>query len=155
METHSQNPSPEDAKAALNALSYDREKLAARVHIPWALLAAFGAVSAWWVATAGTTTPGEDYTPPTSSWLALAGALVVIHLIRSETGVRFRTMGVRASWALAGIIVSCLALFSAALGFVSFGLVWPVALMSLVAFATTTWLAGVAFRSARETLGHV
>ena len=141
--------------AALNALSSDREKLAARVQIPWALLAGFGAVSAWWVASAVTTTPGEGYVPPTGSWLALAGALVLTHLIRRETGVRFRAMGVRAGWALAGIIVICLTLFSAALGFVSFGLLWPVALLSLTSFATTTWLAGIAFRSAREKLGRV
>ena len=79
---------------------------------------------------------------------------MVIHLIRRETGVRFRTMGGRAGWALVGIIVICLTLFSVSLGFVSFGLRWPVAVMSLLAFATTTWLAGIAFRSARETLRH-
>ena len=141
--------------AALNALSSDREKLATRVQVPWALLAGFGAVSAWWVASAGTTTPGEGYVPPTGSWLALAGALVLTHLIRRETGIRFRAMGGRAGWALAGIVVICLTLFSVSLGFVSFGLRWPVAVMSLLAFAATTWLAGIAFRSAREKLGRV
>ena len=154
MENYLQDPSPDDAAIALNTLTTDRERFAAGVDIPWALLAAFGAVGAWWVATAGATAPGENYEPSTSGWLALVGALVVIHLIRRETGIHFRAMGARAGSAVAAIIVICLALFSISLGFVSFGLRWPVALTSLTAFAATTWLSGVAYRSARGTLGH-
>ena len=92
MENNSRGPSPDDAAITLNTLSTDWERLAASIHIPWALLAASGAVAAWWVATASTATPGENYAPPTSGWLALVGALVVIHLIRRETGVRFRSL---------------------------------------------------------------
>lgn len=138
----------------MSTLSIDRQRLTASIRIPRALLAAFGAVGAWWVATAGTTTTGQNYAPPINGWLALVGVLVVIHLIRRETGVRFRSMGARAGWALAGIVAICLALFSISLGFVSFGLRWPVALASLAAFAATTWLAGIAYRSAREKLGN-
>lgn len=154
MESNSPEPSPDEATNALNTLSVDRDRLAASVHVPWVLLAAFGAVGAWWVAAAATTNPGENYAPPTSGWLALVGALVVAHLIRRETGIHFRAMGARANWALVGIVAVCLALFSVSLGFVSFGLLWTVALTSLLAFAATTWMAGIAFRSAVEVLGR-
>lgn len=154
MENHFRDPSREEAAAALNALSCDRERLAASVRAPWTLLAAFGGVGAWWVSAAAATNPGANYEPPPSSWLALVGALIVVYLIQRETGVRFRRMGARAGWAIVGIIAACLLLFSVSLGFVSFGMHWAVAPTSLVAFATTTWLASVAYRSAVEHLRH-
>lgn len=152
MENNSTHPSPENASDALNALSNDRKRLAAGVHVPWVLLAAFGGVAAWWVSAAATTTPGAGYQPPSSGWLGLVCALVIVYLIRRETGVRFKRMGARAGWAMAGIVAVCLVLFSASLGFVSFGLPWAVVPTSLAAFAVTTWLAGVAYRSAVEQL---
>lgn len=85
-------------------------------------------------------------------WLALALALVVAYLIQRETGIRFRKMGTRAGLAVSGIAAACLALYSISLGLVSFGLHWAVAVTSVVAFALTTWLAGVAYRSAAEQL---
>ena len=80
------------------------------------------------------------------------GTLVVAYLIRRETGVRFRKMGTRAGWAIVAIAAACLVLFSVSLGLVSFGMQWAVTLTSLIAFAATTWLAGVAYRSAVEQL---
>ena len=154
MENHSAHPSPDEATAALNTLSTDRERLAASVHVPWVLLAAFGGVGAWWVSAAVVANPGESYEPPSSGWLALVGTLVVVYLIRRETGVRFRKMGGRAGWAMVGIIAVCLLLFSISLGLVSFGMQWAVVVTSLVAFAATTWLAAVAYRSAVEQLRH-
>ncbi|WP_245643456.1 hypothetical protein [Sanguibacter suarezii] len=154
MESHSAHPSPDEAAAALNTLQADRERLATSVHVPWALLAAFGGVGAWWVSTAVTTRPGESYDPPSSSWLALVGALVVAYLVQRETGVRFRAMGARAGWVMVGILAVCLLLFSISLGLVSMGMQWAVALTSVVAFTATTWLAGVAYRSAVEHLRH-
>ena len=154
MESHSVHPSPDEAAAALNTLQADRERLATSVHVPWALLAAFGGVGAWWVSTAVTTRPGESDDPPSSSWLALVGALVVAYLVRRETGVRFRAMGARAGWVMVGILAVCLLLFSISLGLVSMGMQWAVALTSVVAFAATTWLAGVAYRSAVEHVRH-
>ncbi|WP_220699934.1 hypothetical protein [Mycetocola manganoxydans] len=152
MENDHRNLSPAEAATALNGLTVDRERLSSSVQVPWVLLAAFGGVGAWWVSTASGTTPGGNYEPPASGWLALVGALVIAHLVRRETGVRFRKMGVRAGWAFAGILTVCLVVFSVSLGLVSFGLHWAVALTSLLAFAATTWLAGVAFRSAVEQL---
>ena len=152
MENYSKDPSPDEAVAALNTLSTDRERLVASVHVPWVLLAAFGGLGAWWVSAAASTNPGENYEPPSSSWLALVGTLVVSYLIRRETGVRFRKMGTRAVWAMVGIIVVCLVLFSISLGLVSFGMQWAVALTSLAGFAATTWLASVAYRSAVNQL---
>ena len=150
MENQFQIPSPDEASASLNMLSTDRERLAASVHVPWYLLAAFGGVGAWWVSAAAATNPGENYEPPSSGWLALVGTLVVAYLIRRETGVGFRKMGPRAGWALVGILAVCLVLFSVSLGLVSFGIHWAVTITSLIAFAVTTWLAGVAYRSAVE-----
>ncbi|TFC82406.1 hypothetical protein E3T28_16005 [Cryobacterium sinapicolor] len=152
MENQFQDPSPDEAAASLNTLSTDRERLAASVHVPWVLLAAFGGVGAWWVSAAAATNPGENYEPPSSGWLALVGTLVVAYLIRRETGVRFRKMGTRAGWAIVAIAAACLVLFSVSLGLVSFGMQWAVTLTSLIAFAATTWLAGVAYRSAVEQL---
>lgn len=137
-----------EAADALDALAADRDRLAARVQVPWVLLAAFGGVGAWWVSTAAGTNPGASYEPPSSGWLALVSALVIAYLVRCETGIHFRTMGASATWAVAGIVGGCLLLFSVSLGLVSFDLRWAVALTSLVAFALTTWLAGVAYRSA-------
>lgn len=148
METHSLDPSREGAKRTLDALSDDRDRLAESIRVPWSLLAGFGAVAAWWVGAAAATTPGEDYQPPAIGGLALAIVLVIIHLIQRETGVRFGSMGLQAGLALTGIVAGCLVLFSISLGLVSFGLHWTVALTSALAFALTTWLAGVAYRSA-------
>ena len=152
MENYSKDPSPDEAIASLNTLSTDRDCLAVSVHVPWVLLAAFGGVGAWWVSAAAATNPGENYEPPSSGWLALVGTLVVAYLIRRETGVGFRKMGTRAGWAMVAIIGVCLVLFSVSLGLVSFGMHWAVALTSLAAFAATTWLAGIAYRSAVEQL---
>ena len=61
-------------------------------------------------------------------------------------------MGTTANWAVAGIVATCTALFSVSLGLVASGLEWAVAFTSLAGFAATTWLAGVAYRSAFSTL---
>lgn len=154
MEKHSVDPSPEDAAQALDILTGDRERLASAIQVPRALLAAYGCLAAWWVSSAAGTAPGENYEPPTSGWLALVGVLVVTYLIQRETGLRVRTMGPRAGVAVAGIIAACLVLFSVSLGLVASGFTWAVVLTSLIAFATTTWLSGIACRSAWDTLRH-
>jgi hypothetical protein len=148
MENDLERPSREEATDVLNTLSADRERLADGVDVPWVLLVAFGALGAGWVATAATTDPGPDYQPPAAGWLALVGALVIVYLIRHQTGIRFRAMGAGAGWAVTGIVVACLALFSVSLGLVASGVTWAVVLTSLAAFAVTTWLAAVAYRSA-------
>lgn len=152
MESKFESPTPNEAANVLNNLSADRERLAANVRVPWPLLAGFGAVAAWWVGAAATANPGENYEPPTSGWLGLACAFVIVYLIRQETGIRFRAMGTRAVWAVVGIAILCLALFSVSLGLVSFGMQWAVALTSVVAFGATTWLSALAYRSAVEQL---
>ncbi|RKN41047.1 hypothetical protein [Micromonospora endolithica] len=148
MENDFERPTREAAAEALNTLHADRERLANTVEAPRLLLVAFGALGAWWVAAAATTDPGSSYEPPTSGWIALAGGLAIAYLIRRETGIRFRVMGARAGWAVAGIVATCLALFSVSLGLVSSDLRWAVTLTSTTAFLITTWLAGVAYRSA-------
>jgi hypothetical protein len=152
METYPQGPSRDEVIDALSALSDDRDRLVESIRVPWPLLAGFGAVAAWWVGAAATTTPGEDYEPPAMSGLALAIVLVVLHLIQRETGIRFRHLGLQAGLALAAIVVSCLALFSFSLGLVSIGLHWATAVTSIMAFAFTTWLAGVAYRCAARNI---
>lgn len=142
------NDSRDEATEALQALSADRRRLTEHMPVPWTLMAAFGALGAWWVGSAATTTPGANYEAPSSVWLGLLGALVVVHLLRRETGIRFRALGVRANATIGVIVVVGLVLFSVSLGLVSFGLHWAVALTSLAAFALVTWLAGMAFRSA-------
>ncbi len=116
--------------------------------MPWPLLAAFGGVGAWWVAAAASARPGEDYEPSASSWLALVAVLVIAYLLRRETGIGFRAMGATAAWAVVGSIATCLILFSVSLALVSLDLHWAVVLTSLGAFAVTTLLSGVAYRSA-------
>jgi hypothetical protein len=152
METHCQGPSPDEAIDALSALSDDRDRLAASIRVPRPLLASCGAVAAWWVSTAATTSPGETYEPPAIGGLALAIVLVAIHLTQRETGIRFRSMGGQAGLALTGILISCMVLFSLSLGLVSFGLHWATAITTIMAFALTTWLAGVAYRCAAQKL---
>ncbi|EXF24693.1 hypothetical protein BG28_04545 [Nesterenkonia sp. AN1] len=154
MERHSADTSPQDAAQTLETLTDDRERLASAIQVPRALLAAFGCLAAWWVSTAAGTTPGENYEPPASGWLALVGILVILHLIQRETGLRLRTVGSRAGFAVARIITACLVLFSVSLGLVASGMIWAVALTSLIAFATTAWLAGIAYRSAVDQLRH-
>ena len=82
------------------------------------------------------------------------GALVVVHLVQRETGIRFRSLGARANWMVAAIVVACLALFSVSLSLVSLQLPWAVVATSLVAFAITTCLSGLALRSAVERAGR-
>lgn len=154
METNPQGPSRDEAIHALEGLAADRDRLATGIRVPWLLLAGFGAVAAWWVSATATTTPGEDYEPPAVGGLVLAIVFVIMHLIRRESGVRFKSMGMQAGLALAGIVVGCLALFSISLGLVSFGLQWAVTLTSITAFALTTWLTSVAYRSAAQRLRH-
>ena len=119
METHFEGGRDEAAEM-LTALSADRQRLAQQVAVPWALMAAFG-------------------------------ALVVSHLVQRETGIRFRSLGARANWMVAAIVVACLALFSVSLGLVSLQLPWAVVATSLAAFALTTCLSGLALRSAVES----
>lgn len=152
METNFEGPSRDEAVDVLSGLSADRDRLAASIRVPWSLLAGLGLVAAWWVSAAASTSPGENYEPPAMGGLVLAIVLVILYLIQRETGVRFSNMGLRAGLALAGIVASCLALFSISLGLVSFGLHWAVTLTSTVAFALTTWLASVAYRSAAQKL---
>lgn len=152
MESYSNGTSRDEAADALDSLAADRDRLAGRMRVPWALMAAFGALGAWWVGAAAMTEPGGDYEPPMSGWMALLGALVVAHLVQRESGVRFRRMGARATWAMLGILATCLVLFSVSLGLVSLDLRWAVVITSLVAFALTTLLAGAAYRSAVENL---
>lgn len=154
MENNFEDMRPDDAASALDALSADRQRLVADFQVPWPLMAAFGGVGAWWVAGAATATPGENYTPPSTGWLGVAAALIIAYLVRRETGIQFRKMGARASWATVGIVLICLTLFSVSLGLVSFGMHWAIAMTSLIAFIATTLLAGYAFRSAAETLAR-
>ena len=122
METHFEG-GRDEAAGMLTALSADRQRLAQQVAVPWALMAAFG-------------------------------ALVVVHLVQRETGIRFRSLGARANWMVAAIVVACLALFSVSLGLVSLQLPWAVVATSLAAFALTTCLSGLALRSAVERAGR-
>ena len=152
METHFEGGRDEAAEM-ITALSADRQRLAQQVTVPWALMAAFGALGAWWVGSAASAAPGAHYEPPTSGWMALLGALVVVHLVQRETGIRFRSLGARANWMVAAI-VACLALFSVSLGLASLQLPWAVVATSLAAFAITTCLSGLALRSAVERAGR-
>ncbi|WP_445154293.1 hypothetical protein ACTWLI_13425 [Arthrobacter sp. Hor0625] len=117
-------------------------------------MAGFGGVAAWWVGMAAGTSPGQTYQPPAMGWLALAVALVFVHLVQRDTGIRFRRMGALALLAVAGVVISCLGLYSVSLALVSLGLHWAVLLPSVMAFVLTTWLAGVAYRSAVAKLSH-
>lgn len=136
------------------ALSADRDRLAAGIHVPWPLLAGFGAVAAGWVGAAAGTTPGEGYQPPGVGLLGVALVLVIVYSIQRKTGVRFAKMGWQAELALVSIAVGCLVLFSISLGLVSLGLHWAVILTAAAAFVLTTWLAGVAYHSALRTIRH-
>lgn len=93
MESNSDRAPQHEANDALDSLTVDRERLVERLKVPWALMAAFGALGAWWVGAAASTQPGRAYEPPVTGWMALLGVFVVAHLVRRETGVRFRTMG--------------------------------------------------------------
>lgn len=147
-------PSIDEAAARLDELSGDRGALADGTRIPPVLLAAYGAVGAWWVAGAATAVPGENYEPPSSGWLALVAVFIIAHLMNRETGIRFRSMGSRAALAMVAVLVVCLMLFSVSLGLVALGAGWAVAVTSLAAFGAVSWLAGVAYRSAVDRLRH-
>lgn len=155
METNYDEVSREEAADAVSSLTADRHRLAMRLQVPWSLMAAFGALGAWWVATAAMVTPGEGYEPPQSGWFALLGALIVLHLVQRETGIRFRAMGAKATWLIVAVVAACLVLFSVSLALVSLEMRWAVALTSVIAFVATTWLSGLAFRAAVEHLRRV
>jgi CHASE2 domain-containing sensor protein len=100
------------------------------------------------VAQAATLSPGADYEPPTTSWVAIAAAVVLLALLRRSTGIRFRRAGARAVLLVAAALLGCLALFSISLGLVAQGLAWGVAITALAAFGLVTWLSTLAFRAA-------
>ncbi|TQO20502.1 hypothetical protein FB472_2135 [Rhodoglobus vestalii] len=152
MESDFDSLSRSEAINKLGELTADRNRLADSIRVPWPLLAGFGAVAAWWVGAAATTSPGENFEPPATSGLAFAIIFVIAYLIQRETGIRFKRMGSRAVLAMVGILFGCFTLFSVSLGLVSFGMQWAVSFTSVVAFALTTWLTAVAYRSAAETL---
>jgi hypothetical protein len=150
-----ENDRAHDAAAALDGLHSDREALAARITEPRWHLAGFGAVALAWVAQAATLSPGADYEPPTTSWVAIAAAVVLLALLRRSTGIRFRRAGARAVLLVAAALLGCLALFSISLGLVAQGLAWGVAITALAAFGLVTWLSTLAFRAAvREIARH-
>lgn len=132
----------------LDALQADRDRLVEKARVPWLLLALFGGVAAWWVAATAVTHPGGAYEPSSSTWLAPVAALGIAYFIRRQTGIGFRVMGARATWAVIAIIAMCMILFSVSLGLVSLGVHWAVALTSLAAFIGTTLLSAAAYRSA-------
>ena len=162
MESNFEGPSHDEAKNALTELSADRDRLAAGIGVPWTLLAGFGAVAASWVGSApsawvgsaanASTRANSESASSTPLWLGLAVALVVLYLLQRETGIKFRSLGSRGNLAMAGIVISCLTLFSVALGLVSFGWLWAVIIPAVLAFTVTTWLAAVAYRSAVANL---
>ena len=84
--------------------------------------------------------------------MALLGVLIVAHLVQRESGIQFRALGGRSTWLIAAAFAICLALFSVSLGLVSLNLSWAVAIPSIVAFASTTWLSGLAYKAAVEQL---
>jgi hypothetical protein len=143
-----ENDRAADAAAALDGLHADRAALAARIPEPRGHLAGFGAVALVWVAQAATLSPGADYEPPTTSWVAVAAVVLLLVLLRRRTGIRFRRVGARAMLLVAAALVGCLALFSISLGLVAQGLGGAVALTALAAFALVTWLSTLAFRAA-------
>ncbi|MCC9204919.1 hypothetical protein [Arthrobacter sp. zg-Y769] len=146
---------PNEAAAHLRNLAADRDTLAAGVTPPRALLAAIGALAACWVAAALDTRPGADYQSPSWTWLLVGLLFVILHLIRRDTGLKFRRLGARANGAIALAALVCLFLFSVSLGLVSLGLGWAVMLTSLAAFAAVYGLTGVAFRAAVDQLRAV
>ena len=154
MENDFSGPSKGEAADALATLTKDRGTLAQNVNLSWPLFGGYGAVAAWLVTSAATTTPGEGYQPPIGGWLALAAVFVLTYLARRETGVRFRSMGTTGTWAMAGIVVACLVLFSVSLGLVASGIAWAVVFTGIAAFAVTTWLSRVAYHSAVAKLRH-
>ncbi|MDO5092911.1 MAG: hypothetical protein Q4D79_05730 [Propionibacteriaceae bacterium] len=141
-----------EATDALNSLAADRDRLTQHFRVPWRLMAAFGALGAWGVGAAALVPSGEGYEPPRTGWLALLGVLVVAYLVQRETGIRFRSMGAKATWLTVAAVVSCLVLFSVSLALISLELRWGVVLTSAVAFVVTTWLSGAAYRAAVEHL---
>jgi len=143
-----ENDRAADAAAALRGVQADREALAARIPEPRWHLAGFGAIALAWVAQAATLSPGAAYEPPTTSWVAVAAAVILLVLLRGRTGIRFREVGARAVLLVVAALLGCLVLFSVSLGLVASGLGWAVAITALAAFALVTWLSTLAFRAA-------
>ena len=154
MESNLSPTDREEAAAALDALSADREQLARNSQVPTALLAAYGGVGAWFVAASAGTQPGAGYEAPDSYWLAIVAVFVIGYLVQQSTGLRFRAMGAGAMWAMLGILALCLSLYSVSLGLISLGATWAVALTSVLAFVGTMLLAGAAYRSASRKLAR-
>ncbi|HWU31121.1 MAG TPA: hypothetical protein VN041_18720 [Microbacterium sp.] len=142
-----------DAAIALSTLADDRSRLAARIRVPWVLLAALGGLAALGVVSPAIANPGDDYQPPLVVGMAvLIGVIIVGYLIQRGTGIRFRTMGVAANAALCGVVATCLLLFMLSLALVSLELRWTLVLTGAAAFVVTTGLARVAYRSAAKRL---
>lgn len=104
---------------------------------------AAGAAPAWFVADAASAHPGAGYEAGSGALLSVAVLLVVAHLVKKETGVRFGSLGARGWAAVAGGVVLALVMFSIALGLVASGhRPW------LVAPTVLAWAGGTACTAA-------
>lgn len=151
MESNSR-PDRQAATDSLRSLSSDSERLSRTTRVPTAALWALGVTAAWWVASATNTQPGSDYRPSPTGFLAWVAAIGLVLTIQQRTGIKLRRLGRTGWWALVGMLVGCLGLYSIALGLVASELRWWALIPAAVAIPLTSWLASIAYRSAVSEL---
>lgn len=143
--------SPSEAQRQLDSLDADRARFVAGLQTPWGLMIAAGAAMAWYVADAATAHPGAGYRPGGGLLLSVGILFVVAHLVRAETGVKFRRIGVH-GWLWFMVLVGwTIAMFSAALALVSRGHRFWVAVPILSAWVVGTLGCAAVFRSCVNT----
>lgn len=155
MENNLAPSGPDDARIVtglLEELQADRARLVEKVRAPKWLAPGFGLIAASYVMTPAF--PGEGARDFVMITAPVAGILLVALSFR-VTGIKFTRFGVQAWAAFAAAVAGSLALFSVSLGLVASGLLWWIAIPTVVAFVWVFWLASLIFSSMRERLRHV
>lgn len=139
-------PSPDRAHDLLEQLGDDRTRLASLSATPWWAPVLLALVAALWVASPAV----GDRT--TSYVLAVLGAVLVVSLVRTRTGIRVRAAGPRSAGLAVLWLLVTLVLYSVALGLVSLDRSAWVVVPAVVAGGVTYGAVRVADGWAREGL---
>lgn len=140
------SPSPDRAHDLLEQLGEDRTRLAALTATPWWAPVLLGLVAGLWVASPAVGDRTAGYL------LALLGAVLVVSLVRTRTGIRVRAAGPRSAGLAVLWLLVTLVLYSVALGLVSLDRAAWVAAPAVVAGVVTCAVVRVADRWSREAL---
>ncbi|WP_122261974.1 hypothetical protein [Ornithinimicrobium cerasi] len=138
--------SPDSATSTLQQMRDDRSRVAALTSTPWWAPTLLALVAGLWVASASMSDRTTGYV------LALAGAALVVYLVRAQTGIKVRRSGPR-QWSLGVLwLLFTLAMYSVSLALGSVDKAGWTVVPALAAGTVTYFVVTVSDRWARDGL---